>query len=182
MTTDVKTAEALRLHIGGKETHPDWKIMDIEERPEVDFIGDAADLSQFADESVDAIYASHVLEHFYHSLNDELMRTLTEWHRVLKPGGQLLISVPDLRTLCWLFLNPNLMPMDKHYLMRVMFGGQTNQYDVHKVGFDIDILALYLNEVGFSDMEQVSEFNLFNDCSTIRVIDTLISLNVVAIK
>lgn len=182
MTTDVKSAEALRLHIGGKEVHPDWKILDIEERPEVDFIGDAADLSQFADESVDAIYASHVLEHFYHSLNNELMRTLTEWYRVLKPGGQLLISVPDLRTLCWLFLNPNLMPMDKHYLMRVMFGGQVNQYDVHKVGFDADILGLYLYEVGFSDMEQVSEFNMFNDCSSIRVMETLISLNVVATK
>jgi len=182
MTTEVKTAEALRLHIGGKETHPDWKILDIEERPEVDFLGDAADLSQFADESVDAIYASHVLEHFYHSLDNELVKTLTEWHRVLKPGGQLLISVPDLQTLCWLFLNPNLLPMEKHYLMRVMFGGQTNQYDVHKVGFDADLLALYLNEVGFSDMEQVSEFNLFQDCSTIRVLGTLISLNVVATK
>lgn len=32
----------LKLHIGGKEVHPDWKIFDIEERPEVDFVGDAA--------------------------------------------------------------------------------------------------------------------------------------------
>lgn len=182
MTPDVKPDTALRLHIGGKEAHPDWKILDIEDRPEVDFIGDAADLSQFADESVDAIYASHVLEHFYHSLNNELIKTLTEWHRVLKPGGQLLLSVPDLQTVCWLFLNPNLMPMEKHYLMCVMFGGQTNPYDVHKVGFDADILALYLNEVGFSDMEPVSEFNLFNDCSRIRVLDTLISLNVIVTK
>jgi predicted SAM-dependent methyltransferase len=176
------STETLKLHIGGQEAHPDWKIVDIEERPEVDFVGDAADLSQFADESVDMIYASHVLEHFFYALDNELIRTLKEWHRVLKPGGKLLISVPDLRTLCWLFLNPNLVPLERHHLMRIIFGGQTNQYDVHKVGFDIDILSLYLSEAGFESYEQVSEFGLFNDCSSLRLLDTLISLNVVANK
>lgn len=176
------TPTPLNLHIGGQEAHPDWKILDIEQRPEVDFVGDAANLEQFADESVEAIYASHVLEHFYHSLNDELMQTLGEWYRVLKPGGKLYISVPDLRTLCWLFLNPNMTPMDRHYIMRIIFGGQTNPFDVHKVGFDADILALYLQEVGFQGYELVSEFGLFNDCSSMRLMDTLISLNAIATK
>ncbi|MGL4499622.1 MAG: class I SAM-dependent methyltransferase, partial [Planktothrix sp.] len=86
---------AIRLHIGGKEPHPDWKILDIEQRPEVDYVGDAADLSQFETDSIAAIYASHVLEHFHYGLNNELINTLKEWHRVLKPGGKLLVSVPD---------------------------------------------------------------------------------------
>jgi len=174
--------ESLKLHIGGTQPHPDWKILDIESRPEVDYIANAADLSQFASNSADAIYASHVLEHFYYGLNNELINTLTEWYRVLKPGGQLLISVPDLRTLCWLYLNPNLMPLERHHLMRIIFGGQTNIHDVHKVGFDFEILAMYLEQVGFQEYEQISEFNLFNDCSSIRILDTLISLNVVAKK
>ena len=172
----------LKLHIGGKETHSDWKILDIEARPEVDYVGDAADLSQFADNSIDQIYASHVLEHFYYGLNNELIQVLQEWHRVLKPGGQLLISVPDLKTLCWLYLNPNLEPLERHHLMRIMFGGQVNEYDVHKVGFDADTLGLYLQEVGFETCYQVSEFNLFNDCSSLRLLDTLISLNMIAEK
>lgn len=176
------TETKIKLHIGGKQPHPDWKILDIEDRPEVDFLGDAADLSQFADGSIEAIYASHVLEHFYHSLNGELLGTLKEWYRVLQPNGKLYISVPDLKTLCWLFLNPNLSPYDKHHLMRVMFGGQVNQFDVHKVGFDADILGLYLAEVGFSDYEVVSEFGWFNDCSSLRLMDTLISLNAIATK
>ena len=79
----------MKLHIGGKESHPDWKIFDIEQRPEVDYIGDASDLSQFEDESIEAIYASHVLEHFYYFLNSELALTLSEWHQVLKKSGQL---------------------------------------------------------------------------------------------
>lgn len=173
---------SLNLHIGGHEPHPDWKILDVEARPEVDYVADASDLSQFAADSVDKIYASHVLEHFYHGINGELLNTLREWHRVLKPGGYLLVSVPDLKTLCWLFLNPNLEPLERHHIMAMMFGGQTNIYDVHKVGFDVDILGLYLQEVGFHGYRQVAEFNLFNDTSSMQVLDTLISLNVVAQK
>ncbi len=174
--------ESIKLHIGGRQPHPEWKILDIEPRPEVDYIANASDLSEFENSSVQAIYASHVLEHFYYSLNNELITTLKEWHRVLKPGGQLLISVPDLKTLCWLYLNPNLVAIERHHLMRIIFGGQTNSYDVHKVGFDFEILALYLEEVGFEEYEKVSEFNLFNDCSSLRILDTLISLNVMAKK
>jgi predicted SAM-dependent methyltransferase len=174
--------EPLRLHIGGKQAHPDWKILDVEARPEVDFVCNAADLSQFVDNSIDQIYASHVLEHFFYLLDNELIQVLAEWKRVLKPGGQLLISVPDLKTLCWLYLNPNLLPMERHHIMRMMFGGQVNQYDVHKVGLDFEVLGLYLEEVGFEEYWQVTEFRLFQDCSSLRLLDVLISLNVIAQK
>ncbi len=172
----------LKLHIGGQEVHPDWKILDIEERPGVDFVGDAACLSQFEDNSVEAIYASHVLEHFHHTLNHELINTLKEWHRVLKTDGKLYISVPDLKILCWLYLNPNLVALERHYLMRIMFGGQTNEFDVHKVGFDADTLAIYLEEAGFKGYEVVNQFNFFSDSSQIKLCDTLISLNAIATK
>ncbi len=172
----------IKLHIGGQEPHPDWKILDVEDRPEVDYVADAGDLSQFGSNSVEVIYTSHVLEHFYYGLNNELLNTLKEWHRVLKSEGKLLISVPDLKVLCWLYLHPNLMPFERHQLMRIIYGGQTNIYDVHKVGFDFEILASYLEAAGFQEYEQVSEFNLFNDCSSMRILDTLISLNVIAKK
>jgi predicted SAM-dependent methyltransferase len=74
------------------------------------------------------------------------------------------------------------MPLERHHLMRIIFGGQTNIYDVHKVGFDFEILALYLEEAGFQEYEQFSEFKIFNDCSSLRILDTLISLNVIAKK
>ena len=172
----------IKLHLGGKEPHSDWKILDIEPRPEVDFVGDAADLGQFADGSIHTIYASHILEHFYYLLNNELLTTLAEWYRVLQPGGQLMVSVPNLQTLCWLYLNPNLVPMARHQLMRIMFGGQINEYDVHRVGFDPDTLAIYLQEAGFIDCTIVSEFGLFNDCSSMKIFDTLISVNMIATK
>lgn len=178
----VDSIAPIKLHIGGSEPHPDWKILDVEARPEVDFIADAKCLDQFSDNSVNAIYASHVLEHFYYGIDNELTHTLGEWYRVLQTGGKLLVSVPDLQVLCWLYLNPNLVALERHHLMRIMFGGQTNEYDVHKVGFDFDTLAMYLEEAGFREYERVSEFKFFNDCSSLRIINTLISLNVVATK
>ncbi len=171
---------SIKLHIGGKETHPDWKIFDIEPRPEVDFIGDAISLDQFADNSIAAIYASHILEHFHYNFNDELEKALTEWHRVLEPGGKLYLSVPNLHVLCWLYINPNLNTSDRYEIMRMMFGGQINQYDIHRVGFDFDFLCYYLELAGFETCEAVPQFGIFNDCSNLNVMGTLISLNVIA--
>jgi predicted SAM-dependent methyltransferase len=172
----------VKLHIGGQEISQGWTILDVEERPEVDIVSDASCLSKIADESVSIIYASHVVENFHYGLDNKLVTTLSEWHRVLQPGGKLLVSVPDLKTLCWLFLNPSFTVYDRHHIMRIIFGGQTNKYDIHYTGFDCEILGSYLQEAGFSKVEQVSEFNLFNDCSSLKILDTLISLNVVATK
>jgi len=172
----------MKLHIGGKQPHPDWKIFDIEERPEVDYVGNASDLSQFKDESIEVIYASHILEHFYYLIDFELAFTLSEWYRVLKRNGKLMISVPDLSVLCSLYSQPNLDANTKFVIMRVIFGGQVNEYDVHKVGFDFDILCLYLEDAGFSECEKVSQFDIFNDCSTLQMLGNYISLNVVATK
>lgn len=179
---DALSLEPINLHIGGKEPHPDWKILDVEERPEVDFICDAANLDQFDNNSVDSIYASHVLEHFHHSLNNEVLNTLTEWHRVLKPGGKLYISVPDMQTLCWMYCDPTLSPSERLHLVRIIFGAHTNQFDVHKAGFDFDVLGMYIRAAGFEGYERISEFRMFRDCSIIRLKDTLISLNVIATK
>ncbi len=172
----------LKLHIGGTEAHPDWNILDIENRPEVNFVGNASNLSQFPNESIKMIYASHVLEHFHYRLNDELISTLTEWHRVLETEGKLFLSVPDLQILCHQFTQPNLLVKQRLHLMQVMFGGQQNQYDVHYVGFDFEMLSLCLEEAGFSAWERVEQFGLFQDTSCLKLFGEFISLNVIATK
>jgi len=172
----------LKLHIFGTEPHPDWKILDIEVRPEVDFVGDASNLSQFEDNSIEMIYAIQVLEHFYYGLNNELLNTLKEWHRVLEPEGKLLLSVPDLKTLCWLYSSPLLDKFGRLHLISIIFGGQTNQYDVHKAGFDLDILVYYADQAGFSGYTRVDNFGIFNACSNSMFNDILISLNIILTK
>ncbi len=75
--------EPLRLHIGGEEVKPGWKILNAQPRPGVDFVGLAHDLSQFADASVSEIYASHVYEHISHQ--SDVLKAFQEAHRVLAP-------------------------------------------------------------------------------------------------
>jgi predicted SAM-dependent methyltransferase len=92
----------MKLHIGGEETHPDWKILNVQVDENVDFIGNCTDLSQFEDNSVEAIYASHVFEHL--DYKTELAQTLSDCQRILEPRGTLMVSVPNLGVLCQLFV------------------------------------------------------------------------------
>ena len=95
----------MKLHIGGKEAKEGWKILNIQKNENVDFIGDISDLTQFEKESIEVIYASHVLEHVEQK---KVLETLKGVHRILKPNGEFYISVPDLDILCKAFISPKL--------------------------------------------------------------------------
>jgi SAM-dependent methyltransferase len=58
----------------------------------------------YPDNSVDEIYALHIIEHFNFR---EATEVLKEWQRVLKPGGRLYIETPDLLATCKLFVESN---------------------------------------------------------------------------
>jgi predicted SAM-dependent methyltransferase len=170
----------LRLHIGGWQAMPGWKILNVQAGPGVDYVGDCSDLSRFADGSVDEIYASHVLEHLGYI--EKLPRALAEFHRVLKPGAAARISVPDFETLCRMFVDPRYSAEQRLHIMRMAFGGQVDADDFHHVGLSFDILRDFLRASGFSRVERVASFGLFEDTSMFRFAGVPISLNVVAYK
>ncbi|HWA39923.1 MAG TPA: tetratricopeptide repeat protein [Burkholderiales bacterium] len=172
--------EALRLHVGGKEVRPGWKILNAQAGPGVDYVGDCADLGRFADGSVEEIYASHVLEHL--GYQSALPRALKEFHRVLRPGGVARISVPDFERLARLFLDPASTLDDRYVCMRMVFGGQVDEFDYHRVGLSEEFLTQYLLQAGFSRVERVEQFGLFTDASRLGLRGQPISLNVVAHK
>ena len=157
-----------------------WEVMNALPADTVDHLGNANDLSRFADATFDAIYASHVLEHF--DYQRELGDTLREWCRVLKPGGELLISVPDLEVLAELLLDKRLAPAERFMAMRMMFGGHVDAYDYHGVGLTAEFLQAYLGDAGFASMQRVERFGLFADTSDYRFAGRCISLNVRAVK
>lgn len=53
-------------------------------------LGEATDLSKFADASFDFVLSCHSLEHVANPL-----KALTEWRRVLKNGGHLVLALPN---------------------------------------------------------------------------------------
>lgn len=170
-----------KLHIGGAEARAGWEVLDVRAGTHVDHVGDALDLSRFADGTFAEVYASHVLEHFDYV--DELPRALAEWHRVLAPGGVLRVSVPDIDILSHLLLQRHVLDVNQRFqVMRMMFGGHTHAHDHHRVGLNQDFLAAFLARAGFDNLQRVSRHGLFADTSETVVLGTPISLNINAFK
>lgn len=77
-----------------------WKIpwfINIDADPVVnpDMVFDVLDTLPFEDNSIEEIYAGHLLEHISWDENDKV---LSEWKRVLIPWGKITITVPDVET------------------------------------------------------------------------------------
>jgi predicted SAM-dependent methyltransferase len=179
-SADAQITGPLRLHIGGKTRHPDWKVLNVVPGPNVDFVGNCTDLSQFAEASVSEIYASHVLEHLSH--RNELSAALSGFLRVLVPGGVLRVSVPDMTALCALFNDPALTPQARYEVMRMMFGGQFDSSDFHRVGLSDEFLRTFLSKAGFANIERVEDLGGFDDTSRLVFEGRRISLNMIARK
>jgi SAM-dependent methyltransferase len=77
----------------------EWKeyTLDIDPSCDPNFIGTMTDLSMIDDETFDAIYSSHNIEHLY---IHEAMEAVKEFRRVLKKDGYVMIICPDLISTC----------------------------------------------------------------------------------
>jgi predicted SAM-dependent methyltransferase len=107
---------------------------------------------------------------------------LKEAYRVLRPGGTIMVGVPDLETLCQLFLHPQLDLTQRFNIVRMIYGGQTDPWDFHKCGFSFQVLGQFLFDAGFEDIRRVENFGLFEDTTSLAFEGVPISLNVIATK
>jgi SAM-dependent methyltransferase len=75
-----------------------WQEVRFDINPDVqpDIVGDITDMHMVADQSFDAVYSAHNLEHLY---PHEVARALAEFHRIVKPAGMAFVTVPDLQQL-----------------------------------------------------------------------------------
>lgn len=170
-----------KLHIGGHVRSEGWEVLNVNPAPHVDHVRNATDLSIFENNVFEEIYASHVVEHLDYA--GELLATLKEWRRVLKPGGRIYISVPDMDTLAKMFLSRDAFSaQERFFIMRMIFGGHIDKYDYHVVGLNEEFLSSFLLSAGFTNLRRVSEFGFFEDTSSMKFKGTFISLNIIAEK
>lgn len=169
----------MKLHIGGESKKEGWSILNIQQKPGVDFIGDINDLSQFNDSSCSEVYASHVVEHVK---QNQIISTFKGIYRILIPDGKFYVSVPNMDILCQLYLDRNLDFNQRWHVMRMIFGGQVDSFDFHFIGWNEESLCLYLSSIGFSKIYVTDSFNLFEDTSNFSPYGKKISLNIIAIK
>ena len=169
----------MKLHIGGKEKKDGWHILNIQKNDYVDFVGDISDLSQFKEDTIEEIYASHVFEHIKYA---DTKKTLINIRRILIEGGKFYISVPYMDVLFKQFLDPKSDAKMKIHIIRMIFGGQTDEYDFHYFGWNFELLRGILKNTGFKSVEKVEKFSLFKDTSDYAPYGELISLNLIAKK
>lgn len=115
----------------------------------------------FSDGTVDAIYASHVLEHLY---RDDAHRLLSECKRILKPGGVIRLVLPDLKSMALEYLADDrtdaAIRFNQALLMReskapVGFLNKLKRswadHHSHKFMYDVALLIQDLKQAGFKD-------------------------------
>jgi SAM-dependent methyltransferase len=131
---------------------------DIDTSVEPDVVGTMTDMSAVPSGSIDAIVSSHNIEHLY---PHEVPVALAEFVRVLKDDGLLLITCPDLQSVCARVargeLASPLYESDSGPIsaLDILYGhrgamGAGNLYMAHRCGFTLDVLANTLQACGFA--------------------------------
>lgn len=134
-----------------RPSYPDsWVITaDIDPETKPDVVCDVAALP-FADESIDWAYASHILEHFHWG---DTPKVLAEWVRVIGMNGVLRVVVPDLTFIAQSILDKPMTPA----LEAFIYGSHANDFQVHKAGFTVGLLAAMAQNASLVVLEADTE-------------------------
>lgn len=147
----MRRSGAIRLNLGcGHKPDPDRLNVDRRELPGVDLVAEVTALP-FAPGEVAEIYAAHLLEHFPH---EQLQRQiLPYWVKLLAPGGQLRLIVPDAQAM---IAHYTAGETDWETLRRVLYGDQEYEGDFHHTMFSPQSLIAMLEAQGLTRAEVVA--------------------------
>lgn len=122
------------------------------ERQRLDLMWNLGRGLPFPDNSVDAIFSEHVLEHFDYSAG---LAILKESYRVLKPGGVGRIGVPDLRRYIDSYNgdDPIIDDCRPGRPTRAIALNEIFFHHGHRAIYDYETMALAFQEAGFGSVE-----------------------------
>jgi tetratricopeptide (TPR) repeat protein len=149
-----------------------WNELRLDINPNVnpDVVGTMTDMSAVASGSVDAIFSSHNIEHLY---PHEVPIALAEFKRVLRSDGFVVITCPDLKSVCALvaedkltepaYISPAgpITPLDILYGHRAPMSAG-NLYMSHRCGFTLNVLLATLESAGFAKVVGVCRPQCFD--------------------
>lgn len=170
-TLKISWKKNLRLNVGcGPNVASGWINIDLVGSPDV-FRWDCRRGIPFDDESVDIIFAEHVLEHFDAATGSKF---LSDCHRCLRPGGVARMVVPDAGRYLQLYqgdwnafvpIRPLIQENGKYrdfwlgrvYRTRMEFINEVfRQGTHHKYAYDAETLIMKMHDAGFARVTQQS--------------------------
>jgi predicted SAM-dependent methyltransferase len=137
-----------KLHLGCGTKHIEgYTNIDIRYLPGVDEVNNIRFLRNYKNNSVDEIYACHVLEHFGRW---EYKTVLSRWFELLKPGGVLKLAVPNFSSICSHYVKTG----NLNSIMGLLYGGQDYDENYHYITFDFNSLNNDLSTIGFKTIRE----------------------------
>lgn len=156
----------LQVNVGsGGKGLPGWVNIEISRAKDTTLCLDIRRPLPLAEGSVARLICEHVIEHI--DFQDDVPNVLSDWVRILKPGGVARIVVPDLRIYVeayvaadparWAALGWNIgkLPDDIYTPMHIL-NHAFHQGGEHLFGYDFETLAGALRRAGFSSVHQAS--------------------------
>lgn len=138
---------------GDKPSKAGFKTCDIRNLPGIDFVCVAWEIDKHVnEESVEEVWSRHFFEHLTF-IQGEIM--LATWFKILKPGGKLEMSLPniDFHIKQWLD-NKNL-----EHARAGFWGwqreGDIEMWDVHKSGYNFKQLEILLKKYNFVNIKNL---------------------------
>lgn len=138
----------------------EWRELRLDIDPSVhpDIVCSITDMQPVESASVDAVWSSHNLEHLH---RHEVPVALAEFIRVLRPGGQMLLTLPDLQKIAELVASDGLedeayrSPSGPITPLDMIYGhtpslARGNQHMAHRTGFTARTLQTLLVNAGFT--------------------------------
>jgi predicted SAM-dependent methyltransferase len=149
----------MKLHLGCGERYLDgFTHVDLAKYDHIDYEIPVDNLEIFSDNSVEEIYASHVIEYFD---REEIKTVLKEWNRVLKENGVLRLAVPNFPELIKVYETSD----DLSKILGPLYGKwKINTKSIyHKTVYDEKSLAVILEQAGFRNIRKWDWKTVFND-------------------
>jgi len=145
----------MKLHLGCGPKHIEGYVnVDVRYQPGVDSIDNVIYLRRYKSNSIDEIYASHVLEHLGRWNYKSALR---RWYDILKPEGVAKICVPNFKAMVAHYTETG----DLNSIRGLMYGGQDFPNNIHTWCWDFNELSKDLIKVGFKTVD-VYDWKLTN--------------------
>jgi len=148
---------------------------DVRPNPAIKYVCNCWEIDQYVEkDSVDEIFSRHMFEHL--TFNQGKL-ALNSWYKILKSGGKIQLITPNLEYHAKQYLKfrnnkTQITPHIRHqkvsefnHAIGSIFGWQrdyeggeffvTNQmWDIHKSGYDFEMLSELINKTGFKNIER----------------------------
>ena len=139
-----------RLNLGcGWDKRDGFLNVDFQDFHDPDLVADVRHLDVLPTGHYQEVVAQDVLEHLERT---ETLAALQEWARLLRPGGTIVLRVPDILGVATLLSECRSVAQQEE-LVQCLFGTQAYTGDYHHCGFTEILLRHYLAAAGFEAIE-----------------------------